>query len=217
MILFELLGREEHPVYQALELSNGDRQYSFLDSLVQAALDLEKVFLSQTVLKALNFQAIGCLHTNAGEYRPCDVFLGDEKLPDPHRVQAMMDDFVNVVNRMWDRLDTVVLAAYVLWRLNVIHPFINGNGRTARAACYFVVCLKQGGLVRGSPTLPQLLKANRPRYVEALKLVDASSAAGSLDLEPLRSMLEELLEQQIASATPGPGVPAAMMGLCKQV
>jgi hypothetical protein len=29
------------------------------------------------------------------------------------------------------------LAAYGLWRLNWIHPFVEGNGRTARAVCYF--------------------------------------------------------------------------------
>ncbi|MEX1365172.1 MAG: Fic family protein [Nannocystaceae bacterium] len=26
---------------------------------------------------------------------------------------------------------------YTLWRLNWIHPFVEGNGRTARAACYY--------------------------------------------------------------------------------
>ena len=56
-----------------------------------------------------------------------------------------MDDFVNTVNRAWEKADELTLGAYVLWRLNHIHPFINGNGRTARAASYFVICLKLGG------------------------------------------------------------------------
>ena len=55
-----------------------------------------------------------------------------------------MDDFVNLINLYWESGDTVRLSAEVLWRLNFIHPFINGNGRTARAACYFVLCVKCG-------------------------------------------------------------------------
>ncbi|MBL8221394.1 MAG: Fic family protein, partial [Bryobacterales bacterium] len=28
----------------------------------------------------------------------------------------------------------------VMWRLNWIHPFFGGNGRTARSASYLVLC-----------------------------------------------------------------------------
>ena len=36
--------------------------------------------------------------------------------------------------------DPLFVAAYVLWRICWIHPFDDGNGRTARAASYFVLC-----------------------------------------------------------------------------
>jgi Fic family protein len=32
-------------------------------------------------------------------------------------------------------------AAYALCRLNWIHPFAGGNGRTARAFSYLIICL----------------------------------------------------------------------------
>ena len=70
-----------------------------------------------------------------------------------YRVPALMDDFVNTVNRNWEQTDPVVLAAFVLWRLNNIHPFINGNGRTARACAYFVLCVRAGGWLAGQPIL----------------------------------------------------------------
>ena len=63
MIVFELTGREDHPVYQALEVSNGNRQYDFLHSIVNAALALQRPVLSQHIIKAFNFQAITCLHS----------------------------------------------------------------------------------------------------------------------------------------------------------
>ncbi|OCJ70842.1 hypothetical protein A6U96_04500 [Agrobacterium tumefaciens] len=164
--------------------------------MVETSLEIGRPFLSQHVIKALNFQAITCLHTNAGEYRPCPVTVGAYEPPQHYRVSALMDDFVNTVNRNWESLDPVVLASFVLWRLNHIHPFINGNGRTARAACYFVLCLKLGALLPGEKILPELLTENRSRYVTALQEVDASLP--NLNLAPLHTLLSELLDIQVA-------------------
>lgn len=207
MIVFELVNTENHPVYQALEISNGNRQYDFLRSIVQASLDIGKPFLSQQVIKALNFHAIVCLHTNAGEYRPCPVTVGVHNPPQHHRVPALMDDFVNTVNRSWDQTDPVALATYVLWRVNNIHPFINGNGRTARAACYFVLCVKVGGLLPGTTILPELIRQNHAEYCTALQLAHDSFTAGNLDLTVLHALVARLVAEQLQTAginQPGP-------------
>ena len=208
MILFELTGSEAHPVYQQLEVSNGNRQYDFLSSVVHAAVAIGRPFLSGHIIKALNFQAIVCLHTNAGEYRPCPVEVGDHKPPAHYRVDALMEDFINMANRNWDATDPVALAAFVLWRLNYIHPFINGNGRTARAACYFVLCLKAGGWLAGNTILPELLRQNRPEYVDALKAADASLSIGNPDLSVLHALISKLLAQQLGTAAPAAAAAA---------
>ncbi len=201
MILFDLVGdNEHHPIYLDLAIANGNRQYDFLRSVVDASLAIGRPFLSAEVVKALNFHAITCLHTSAGEYRPCPVTVGPHIPPDHYRVSALMDDFINTVNRIWEATDEVVLAAFVLWRLNWIHPFINGNGRTARAACYFVLCLKSGRWLPGTVILPELIVGARVRYVEALRLVDAAAAAGAIDLGPLHALLVELLDEQLKGA-----------------
>lgn len=206
MILYELVGSEQHPVYQALEISNGDRQYDFLRAIVTAALAIQRPFLSSHLIKALNFHAITCLHTHSGEYRPCAVTVGDYNPPDHYRVEALMDDFVNSINRMWETSDAVVLASLVLWRLNHIHPFINGNGRTARAASYFVLCVKAGNWLPGKTILPELIRRERDAYVAALKQVDQSLTTGVLDITPLHKLLSDLLTEQIngAQAAPAP-------------
>jgi len=201
VILFELTGSEKHPEYQALQIANGERHYSFLQSVVAASLNMGRPFLSQTVIKAINYHAIACLHTNAGEYRPCEVRVGDYQPPQQFRVAALMDDFVNLVNRSWDSTDAVALSAFVLWKLNHIHPFINGNGRTARAACYFTVCCKSGGWLRGDKILPELLKENRDEYVAALKQADNSSLTGTVDLSLLHHLISRLLAEQVATGT----------------
>ena len=204
MILSELVrGNEDHPAYRALEVANGGRHYDFLQSVVETAVAVGKPFLSQTVIKAINYHAIACLHPYAGEYRPCAVTVGDHDPPDHYRVNALMDDFVNEVNRYWDELDEVSLAAYVLWRLNWIHPFINGNGRTARAACYFVLCVKLGGWLPGTIILPELLRRpeNRDRYVQALRYADTTEWDGDMHdfLSPMTRLLFELLHEQQSS------------------
>ena len=192
MILYELVGQEEqNPIYQKLSLSNYLRQLGFLESLVVTALDAQRPFLSQTVIKALNYHAIACLHAHAGEYRPCAVEVGSYRPPEDYRVAALMDDFVNDVNRHWESANPIALSAYVLWRLNWIHPFINGNGRTARAVCYFVLCLKIGGWVSGAVVLPELLRRERQRCIEALREADSSG-----DTTDLQELIVELLDRQ---------------------
>lgn len=197
MILYELTGTEEDDIYQRFAVDNGSRQYDFIRSLVTASVSTQKAFLSTHIIKALNFQAITCLHTNAGEYRPCPVVVGDHRPPEHYRVGPLMDDFVNTVNRHWESTDPVVLASYVLWRLNYIHPFINGNGRTARAACYFVLCVMAGGWLSGETILPELIRRDRAQYVDALREVDESFGAQKLDLSPLHELLAKLLKEQL--------------------
>ncbi|MCE6951687.1 Fic family protein [Cereibacter sphaeroides] len=200
MILFDLTSSEANAPYQSLAISNGDRQFSFLQSVVDAAIASEQRFMSHTVLKALNFHAIACLHTNAGDYRPCEVHVQDGQgnvmlRPPPYfRVSALMDDLVNRVNSHWHITDPLHLAAFVLWRLCAIHPFINGNGRTARAACYFVVCTRLGGWLPGDTILPTLLKAD-PQYEPALRAADPNG-----DLTQLHALIQRLLREQLASA-----------------
>lgn len=208
MIVFELTGSEQHSVYQALEISNGNRHYDFLLSIVVACLAMGRPFLSQQIIKALNFHAIACLHIRAGEYRPCDVTAGQHQPPSFYRVPALMDDFVNVVNRGWEQADPVALATFVLWRLNNIHPFINGNGRTARASCYYVLCVKAGGLLPGTTILPELIRQNHQEYVAALQ--EGHDSAGA-NLARLHALVSRLLAEQLQSAQPPPAAPPAQL------
>ena len=203
MIVSEITGTENHSEYKNLENTNLDRQLEFLRSIVVTAVNLNRKFLSHTIIKALNYHAISCLHVSAGEYRPCPVTVGGYEPPDYYRVEALMEDFVNFVNMNWNRSDQIYLAAYVLWKLNWIHPFINGNGRTARACCYFVLCVKSNGLLPGQSILPQLLKLHRNKYVSALKHADEmfkNNKSNGEILEPLANIIRDQISVQLASA-----------------
>lgn len=205
MILFELCGQtENHPIYQGMSVANGNRHYSFLASAVETALTLPNGdFLSQTLLKAINYHAIACLHPYAGEYRPCSVKAGERRCPEHYRVSTMMDDLVNRVNRNWESAEATTLAAIVIWGLNYIHPFINGNGRTARAAGHFVLCMKAGEWLPGQKILPELIRSEEhyEDYIAALRhahdIVDNGKPREGF-LEPMIQLLDRLLLQQLS-------------------
>ena len=200
MILYDLTDSEHHPSYQALAFSNGERQFSFLQSIVGAAIETNQTFLSNVLIKALNFHAITCLHTTAGQYRPCEVQVGNHVPPAHFRVSSLMENFINAVNRDWQNSDPILLGAYILWRLNYIHPFENGNGRTARAACYFAICSSVGGWLPGSPILPSRLKLNNDEHLAAIHHADHTFKSGALDLSLLHELISRLLTEQLAEA-----------------
>jgi Fic family protein len=72
----------------------------------------------------------------------------------------------------------LVRAAFALWRLNYIHPFPGGNGRTARALCFLVLCIEAGGMFPGNPSLPTLIKGRKQQYLVALQATDAAWKGG---------------------------------------
>lgn len=81
-----------------------------------------------------------------GEYRRIDVEIrhADHVPPPWQKVPDYMSDLVGYVNKNWATRDLVHLAAFVMWRLCWIHPFVNGNGRTARGTSYLVLNAKYG-------------------------------------------------------------------------
>ena len=93
--------------------------------------------------------------------------------------------------------DPTTLPAYALWRLNWIHPFVEGNGRTARAACYYLVCLRQGKLLGGKKIVPERIRENRQPYYDALKAADQAWIQGDFDVSQLAEYLGELLLGQV--------------------
>ena len=95
----------------------------------------------------------------------------------------------------------MILPAYALWRMNWIHPFVEGNGRTARAACYYLVCLKQGRLLQGNKIVPERIRENRKPYYVALRAADDAWGAGHFDVNELAAYLGGLLKDQLTEAS----------------
>src|SRR3569833_2104108 len=96
---------------------------------------------NQSVLRELHRTGTLLLLQQPGFYRLGNVFVlrrdGDRYDPPDHQlVPTLMNEFEEDLAGRWADSSAVSLAAFSLWRINWIHPFKNGNGRTARAFAY---------------------------------------------------------------------------------
>ncbi len=207
MYLFEITYSEEHPAYANLAAANAKRVYGFLDSMIDAALAVQRPLLTHAIIKAINYHAIAGLHARAGEYRSHEMFVRDRNgtitytAPHPAVVHGHMDDFVDQVNRRWTEATPIRLAAFALWRINFVHPFINGNGRTARSICYYILCTHLGGRLPGDRVLPEIIAEDyRAEYVAGLKVADKVQSDGTRDMSPLEDVVANAIRDQLSAA-----------------
>ena len=192
----ECFGAEARPesdlVYKELDTANSRRYYDFLNSMIRTAVSTSHSQVSHALIKAINFHAIVGLHQEAGVYRSTEVTVGNIKPAPAAKVQSLMDEFIAEVNGQRGKVASTVMGAYALWRINFIHPFVNGNGRTARAMCYFIICGSIGGELPGAPTIPELLSQERAEYVKLLQVADKGN------IQPLTDLVSSLLSKQLS-------------------
>jgi hypothetical protein len=133
-----------------------------------------------------------------------------------HRVPELVEDLCEYVNGNWRERSPIHLASYVMWKLNWIHPFTDGNGRTSRAASYLVLCLRTGYLLPGKKTIPDQIAEGRKPYYDALEAADKASADDRIDLSEMEAPLSSLLARQLVGvfddatsvpSSPGIGIP----------
>jgi len=185
------------------EAANGLRQFdAVIESINQAIGSPGPYRLRPSTLLHLNRIALEGLNNYAGNYRPADIYITGSKHEPPAiaEVPTLVEDLCEYVTNNFAERSALHLAAYVMWRINWIHPFDDGNGRTARAASYLVLCVKLRNRLPGKPTIPDLIAEKKGPYYEALEAADAAFAAGHLDLSKLEALLESHLAAQLVSA-----------------
>jgi len=115
-------------------------------------------------------------------------------------VGILVEEMCDWVNENFLSRSALFLCAYVMWRLNWIHPFTDGNGRTSRAIAYLILCARLGDRLPGRNTVPEQIAANRTPYYNALEAADAGEKAGVPDLSALEGLLKEQLAIQLRDA-----------------
>jgi Fic family protein len=104
------------------------------DYMMEMARDSPLTFTEETVKKLHYLFYRSIEEDEAGEYRRIEVYItGTEYVPPPpEEVPALMSEFIGELNQQKSCLHPVLLAAYAHRRLAEVHPFVDGNGRTAR-------------------------------------------------------------------------------------
>jgi len=108
---------------------------------------------------------------------------GRYAFPSPAEVPALMGDLMAWLR---DALDTPATAMAAHRRLVGIHPFNDGNGRTARLLMNLV-------LIRGGYPPVAVRPQDRPGYIAALQAEDGGAAFDRLLLARLDATLDETL------------------------
>lgn len=187
------------------EAANGLRQFDFGRDAAQAAIDRLKdsgsrFRLRPSLILSLHRAALAGISSYAGNYRPAGVSIKDSQHTPPgaHQVPELIEDMCDYIDARWPTATPIHLAAYVMWRLNWIHPFADGNGRTARITSYVVMMIKSGFILPGSPTIPDQIVSDRRAYFEALDKADAAWREERVDVSAMEDLLAAMLARQLA-------------------
>lgn len=150
---------EGKSITEHLEAVNHAKAFDFIRKLVgkKAADITEQVILDihSIILEKIDY-------TNAGRYRNIPVRIAGSRvtLPNAMKVPDLMKEFVNWLHREKD--DAIKLAADAHFKIVSIHPFIDGNGRTARLLMNLILMQK------GYP--PAIIqKEDRNAYIQGIE------------------------------------------------
>ena len=134
-----------------------------LDWVRQQASRSARQLTEKDVLSIHEIILKGIDSANAGFYRSVPVRISGSTvvLPNPRKVPDLMEAFVTWLQQGPD-LHPVELAAEAHYRLVTIHPFADGNGRTARLLMNLIL------LMTGYPTAI-IRKLDREAYLGALE------------------------------------------------
>jgi Fic family protein len=148
-----------------LEAKNHHEAVHFLYDLVEHE---KKHTVSERLIRSLQQLIIKDIEdTEAGKYRTGTVLISgsSHKPPPAYDVPKLMEELVDWLNKNISKMHPVELAAKSHHQLVHVHPFTDGNGRTARLFMNLILMQK------GYPMVV-ILKNDRKKYYRALEKAD---------------------------------------------
>jgi len=150
-------------ITEVLEAKNHPKAIDFMESIVESnneinevvVLNLHKLIMSNIVEDAGRYRTTGVIITGAA-FRP----------PPSSEVRQQMNELLDWLRRNPDEHSPIELAAVFHHRFVQIHPFIEGNGRTARLVMNAIL------MKNGYPFISIVSKQDRPKYLHSLVEAD---------------------------------------------
>jgi Fic family protein len=175
------------------EVRNSKELYECMGSYVVIHTTFDKALgIDRGLILQLNQIAVCGLSNDTGKFRSKPVTVHKHVPPKVREIPRLVDEMCDHANL---QTDAFYVAAFVLWRLNWIHPFADGNGRVARVLSYICLSITLGFAVDGE-FIGQLLD-RRDEYYAALEAADRAWAASDqdyLDSEVVRELQHLLFD-----------------------
>ena len=185
----------------AKEVANGLIQFDSAIAEITTGIERKGQYrLRPSLILALHRMAVDGIEACPGTWRLGDVKISksDHEPPSASQVPEMVEEMCDYVNNHWNDITAIELSAYVLWRMCWIHPFTDGNGRTARVVSYIVLCIALGTQLPGINTIPAQIADNKTPYYEALEKADqALKENETIDLTAMSELLGGLMAKQL--------------------
>jgi Fic family protein len=186
----------------AIEARNGLRQFDRMVELIDQCTGTKgpRFRLRPSTVMELNRYAVEGLVEAPGAWRfvPITITGSRHAPPDHLQVPVEIDEMCEYVSSYWGDRSPIHMASYVMWRVNWIHPFVDGNGRTSRAISYLVLCAKLGYRLPGTKTIPERIAQDKRPYYQALDHADKAWSTGRIDVSEMERLLEAHLAAQLA-------------------
>lgn len=157
-----------------LEATNHAKALDFVHEIINKS---STQVTSRDILAIHEIILKGIDDNNAGQYRNVSVRISGSAvvMPNPRKVPDLMDEFQIWLTSQLD-LHPIAFAAEAHYRLVTIHPFVDGNGRTARLLMNLLL------MINGYP--PAIIrKRDRLSYIGALE--KAQLGGSKLEYESL--------------------------------
>lgn len=165
LVLSEGITIKGKPLKDHLEAKNHAEALTYLFDLVDK--DKKHSFSEHLIRTLHQLVVLDTEKESAGKYRTSGVLITGttHRPPDAFEVPQLMHELIGWVRAQRTKLYPVELAAILHHKIVHIHPFFDGNGRTARLAMNVIL------LQAGFP-LVVILKNDRKKYYRVLALAD---------------------------------------------
>lgn len=130
----------------------------------------------------------------AGRYRMITVRVGQYRPPPPDAVSGLMFELLEWWNGAAAKLSPVLSSAILHYRIEAIHPFADGNGRTGRALALWEL-YRRGFDTHHIFAVDEYYWEDRPAYYAALQGVREAGDDLSAWLEYCAAGLRQTLER----------------------
>lgn len=183
-------------ITEVLEAKNHPEAINFIEDLVS-----EKREISEDNILGLHKLIMSNIIDDAGCYRTTGVTIGGAVFSPPpsSEVKPRIDELLEWLRRNPEEYTPIELAAVFHHRFVSTHPFIEGNGRTAR------LLMNATLMKNGYPFIAIVSKNDRPKYLKTLMEADLGNSAPFVNFiarcveKSLDVYLEALEEPQILS------------------